>query len=133
MNRKAVRTHKKLRAGSRPASTPRPSETRDTSAACFSKRYLKSRPICKVTFRLPAEAVPEDGTVALVGEFNGWNLQATPMKRLKSGIHTATIDLPTGRAYRFRYFIDGQRWENHWCADRYAANPYGGEDSVVVV
>jgi 1,4-alpha-glucan branching enzyme len=99
----------------------------------FFKRYLKSRPVCKVIFRLPGEAVPENCTVCLAGDFNGWNVGAAPMRRLRSGDYSITIDLATGRDYRFRYFIDGDRWENHWCADRYDPNPYGCDDSVVVV
>ncbi len=133
MKRKTGKRHQELRAGSKPAKARRPSGAKEKNAGSFSKRYLKSRPACKVTFRLPAEAVPDDCTVALVGEFNGWNLRATPMKRLKSGNYAVTIDLPTGREYRFRYFIDGRRWENHWCADRYVSNPYGCDDSVVIV
>jgi hypothetical protein len=43
----------------------------------------------------------------------------------------ATTRLPYGKAYRFRYLIDGHRWENDWAADAYVANEYGGDDSVV--
>jgi hypothetical protein len=34
---------------------------------------------------------------------------------------------------RFRYCIDGVKWENDWCADKYEPNPFGSYDSVVVV
>ena len=44
-----------------------------------------------------------------------------------------TLELETGRSYRFRYMIDGWKYENDWGADRYEPNPYGGEDSVVDV
>jgi hypothetical protein len=43
------------------------------------------------------------------------------------------LELDAGRAYRFRYVIDGWKFENDWFADRYEPNPYGGEDSVVDV
>ena len=42
-----------------------------------------------------------------------------------------TVDLDAGRAYRFRYLLDGQRWDNDWAADAYVANDFGGDDSVV--
>ena len=42
-----------------------------------------------------------------------------------------TVDLDAGRAYRFRYLIDGQRWDNDWAADAYVPNDFGGDDSVV--
>jgi len=43
------------------------------------------------------------------------------------------LKLAAGREYRFRYLIDGQRWENDWHADKYLKSPYGVEDSVVCV
>ncbi|MBC8426018.1 isoamylase early set domain-containing protein [bacterium] len=97
-------------------------------------RYLKSRPIGKVTFRLPGEAAPEAASVHLVGEFNGWNESATPMERLRDGSYKATLDLACGHTYRFRYLIDGETWENDWEAHRYEPTPIAGvEDSVVEV
>jgi hypothetical protein len=99
----------------------------------FKKLYLKSRPVCKVTFRLPGEAAPEARAVTLVGDFNNWDAGASPMRRLKNGSFTATLSLETGHNYRFRYLIDGQRWENDWRADRYVKNSFGTDDSVVAV
>ena len=99
----------------------------------LAKRYLKTRPVCRVSFRLPAEVAPGECSVHLTGDFNGWEIDATPMIRLKSGDYGVTVDLETGREYRFRYLIDGCRWENDWAADRYDPNPHGGFDSVVVV
>lgn len=99
----------------------------------IEKRFLKIRPVCKVTFRLPAEAAPEAETVCVMGEFNNWSRDATPMKRQRNGSFSVSVDVEIGRAYRFRYLIDGWKFENDWAADRYEANPYGGEDSVVDV
>jgi 1,4-alpha-glucan branching enzyme len=110
-----------------------PTDSKRTQKGRFTKRYLKARPVCKVTFRLPAEAVPAECAVHIAGDFNGWDLGATPMNRLKRGDYTVTVDLPRDREYRYRYFIDGCRWENDWSADRYDPNPYGWFDSVVVV
>lgn len=97
------------------------------------KKYSKSAPSCKVTFRLPKEAAAEAHSVTVVGNFNGWDEEATPMKRLKTGEFKITIELPSGHEYRFKYLIDGCRWENDWCADRYLPNPYGCDDSVIIV
>jgi hypothetical protein len=41
------------------------------------------------------------------------------------------IALSPGRAYRFRYLLDGERWENDWAADAYVPNEFGGDDSVI--
>lgn len=99
----------------------------------FKKQYLKSKPICRVTFRLLKEAAPEARRVAVVGDFNDWNEEAMLMKRLKNGEFTLTLELETGKEYRFKYLVDGHRWENDWNADRYEENIHGTEDSVVVV
>jgi hypothetical protein len=44
---------------------------------------------------------------------------------------TCILSVAVGRRYRFRYILDGQRWENDWEADDYVDNDYGGQDSVV--
>jgi 1,4-alpha-glucan branching enzyme len=99
----------------------------------LEKKYLKARPACKVTFTLPKDAVPEASTVCLMGEFNNWAQDSHPLKRQKNGDFVVTVELEKGRSYRFRYIIDGWKFENDWAADRYEPNPYGGEDSVVDV
>jgi len=103
------------------------------SVCKIGKQYLKSRPACKVTFRLPKEAAPNAKSIAIVGDFNGWDGNATRMKRLKNGVSTVCIELETNRQYRYRYLIDGTYWENDWNADKYVPNSFGGDDSVVVV
>jgi hypothetical protein len=84
-----------------------------------------------VTFTLPAEV---DATrVALCGDFNGWSTEDTWLERGDDGIWRVTVALEPGRSYRYRYLLDGERWENDPQADRYVPNPYGSADSVVVV
>jgi 1,4-alpha-glucan branching enzyme len=95
------------------------------------KNYTKTGNYCRVTFSLPAEVGAE--TAVLCGEFNSWNQTANPMKKLKDGSFSATISLATGHSYRFRYLLDGTRWENDWEADSYAPNEHGSDDSIVEV
>ena len=104
-----------------------------TKPAGLEKKYLKARPACKVTFLLPKDAAAEAESVCILGEFNNWSPDAHPLRKLESGDFTITLELETGRPYRFRYVIDGWKYENDWFADRYEPNPYGGEDSVVDV
>ena len=99
----------------------------------IKKQYRKSPAVCRVTLTLPKEAAPSARSVCVVGEFNGWSPEATALKRGTNGDFSVSLDLEPGRSYRFRYLIDGCRYENDWQADRYEANPYGGEDSVVEV
>lgn len=96
----------------------------------LKKEYLKSRPVCKVTFTLP-EAVGAE-TVHLVGDFNAWSETATPMKKLKGGRFSVTLDLEKAGEYQFRYRVNRDEWHNDGDADKYVANPFGCENSVVV-
>ena len=82
----------------------------------------------KVTFRIPD--VSGASHAAVVGDFNDWSHEATPMSPTDEGFE-AVIALRPGISYRFRYLLDGDRWENDWQADGYVDNDFGGHDSVV--
>ena len=56
----------------------------------ITKQYLKTKPVCKVTFTVPAETAKE---VTVVGSFNEWNAEETPLKKLKNGTFKGTVDL----------------------------------------
>jgi hypothetical protein len=99
----------------------------------LEKKYLKQGTVCSVTFVLPKAAAAEAGSVCILGEFNNWSVDAHPLERREEGDFAITLELASGRSYRFRYVIDGWKFENDWFADRYEPNPYGGEDSVVDV
>ena len=97
----------------------------------LKKTFLKSKPVCKVTFTLPQQAVNGGKQVKLVGDFNEWLWEnGIPMKKQK-GNYQATLDLKKDQQYQFRYLIDNQEWENDWAADDYQENPYGVKNSVV--
>jgi hypothetical protein len=106
---------------------------RPTSETVGIKKESKSGKRSKVTFRLPAQAAAEARKVTIVGDFNNWNREATPLRRREDGDFEVTLELDSGKEYRFRYLIDGQRWENDWRADRYVKSPFGVDDSVVAV
>ncbi|MBN2688443.1 MAG: isoamylase early set domain-containing protein [Deltaproteobacteria bacterium] len=100
----------------------------------IKKQFLKNRPVCKVTFGLSGEMTNGAAAAHLVGDFNNWARTATPMKQMKDGSFTVTIDLEKGREYQFRYLINENQWENAWNADRYVPTPFGdSENSVVIV
>ena len=99
----------------------------------LQKKVLKSRPVSKVTFRLPPKAAAGAENVSLVGEFNEWRPDATPMTRLKSGEFKVSLDLATGQEYQFRYLINGRTWENDWEADKYLPSGIAGAENSVVV
>ena len=97
----------------------------------LAKRYMKAKPVCKVTFKVSKEAAADAKEAYLVGEFNNWDQTATPMKKLKSGEFSVTVDLEKGRDYEYKYLLD-TTWENDWDADEYRPSGVSGENSVVV-
>jgi 1,4-alpha-glucan branching enzyme len=100
----------------------------------LTKQFVKSKSIYKVTFTVPAEAAAEAKTVALVGEFNGWNPEeAIALKKQKDGSFKAILELGAGE-YQFRYILNDEKWENDWEADKYVpAGVDATENSVVVL
>lgn len=86
----------------------------------------------KVTFSLPKEAVGTATTVALVGDFNNWDINhGIELKKQKDGSYKTTIELETGKEYQYRFLINGEVWENDWKADKYVPTPFGVMNSVV--
>ncbi len=104
-----------------------------TKSNTLKKQYIKSKPLCKITFRLPKEAAEGAKSVTVVGDFNNWNITQTPMKKMKNGDYSLTMELPCNREYNFRYLIDANRWENDWFADKYIPNEFGEDNSVVAL
>jgi len=97
----------------------------------FKKQFLKSKPVCKVSFRLDAAEAPGAKKVQLLGDFNNWFKHTEPMTALKSNDFTITLELEAGKEFQFRYLIDGSDWKNDTQADSYVANSFGEENSVI--
>jgi len=94
----------------------------------LNKKVLTDNGHVRVTFILPQR---DAAGVQLVGDFTEWRRPRT-MRRAADGTWRVAVDLPTGREYGFRYLVDGQRWVNDPKADKYVANPFGSDNSVVV-
>jgi 1,4-alpha-glucan branching enzyme len=94
----------------------------------IKKQYLKSKPVCKVTFSIEAE---EAKKVSVVGSFNDWNTKKAPLKKLKNGTFKGTIDLEKDTAYEFKYVVDGD-YVNDAAADAYAWSDFAGAENSVV-
>ena len=96
----------------------------------FKKRFLKSGKV-KVEFTLPKSIAADAESAYLVGDFNDWDESATPMEQLKNGSFKVSLSLEADCDYQFRYLVNGNQWHNDWDADRYVANPFSGDNSVV--
>ncbi len=94
----------------------------------IAKQYLKTKPVCKVTFTVPAE---EAKKVAVVGDFNNWNPKGSTLKKLKNGTFKGTFDLPKENAYEFKYLVDGA-YVTEAQADRFQWNDYAGSENSVL-
>ncbi|MGJ8759121.1 MULTISPECIES: isoamylase early set domain-containing protein [unclassified Polaribacter] len=94
----------------------------------IKKQFLKSKPVCKVTFTVPAE---EAKKVVVVGCFNEWNEKSAPLKKLKNGSFKGTLDLESGKSYEFKYLIDGT-YTNEQEADGLAWNDFAGTENSVL-
>jgi len=95
---------------------------------------LKKKPVKKsnktsVVFQL--DGLDNAKQVALVGEFNEWQLDSNPMKLRKDGSWATTVRLPKDQRYEFRYVVDGTEWLADEDADALVLNPFGGQNSIV--
>ena len=98
----------------------------------LQKKFLKSKPICKVTFKLDSDIALDAKKAAIVGDFNNWDPKKGKMDKMKSGPFKATVDLETGKSYQFRYVLDGKIWENDESADDYVPTGVSLEENCVV-
>ena len=107
-------------------------KTAEKAATTTKTVTNKAENTTKITFSLPKEAVGMAKTVAVVGDFNNWDIQnGQKLSKQKDGSYAVTLDLVTGKEYQFRFLINGEIWENAWDAPKYVPSPFGGDNSVV--
>ena len=94
----------------------------------YELRSLVAERELEVSFRAPAAT-----SVAIVGDFNGWDPRRTPLVRAsREGLWGARLRLPPG-VYQYSFVIDGSIWEADPQARRYAEDGFGGKNSVIIV
>ena len=84
------------------------------------------------TVHLVRFVIQEPGAtrVSLVGDFNGWSLDAMPLEASADGSGwTLTLPLASGR-YEYAFVVDGERWVADMHA-RAVQDEFGGETSVL--
>ncbi len=82
-----------------------------------------------VTFVLVA---PGARSVALAGDFDGWDRARMPMRRVASGLWTLDVPLAPGR-YQYAFVVDGSRFVADPAAPRAVGDDFGQPNSVVTV
>jgi hypothetical protein len=75
---------------------------------------------------------PDAGRVSLVGDFNGWDPQATPLVRSEDGTWTATVPLAPGR-HSYAFVVNDSSWVTDPRVPVTRDVDYGRDHSVVVV
>jgi len=75
----------------------------NSSQAGLAGRYSAKRTRHHVDFFCDA---PEAEGVRLVGDFNGWDLAATPMRRMPDGRWMASLELPHSH-HQYLFLVDG--------------------------
>jgi 1,4-alpha-glucan branching enzyme len=89
-------------------------------------RRTRSSEAVKVTF-----AVDHPEPVSVVGDFNGWDPHAHPLRRRSNGLRSVVVTLPTASTFRFRYLGAGGRWFDDGAADALEPNGLGDTHSVL--
>jgi Glycogen recognition site of AMP-activated protein kinase len=82
-----------------------------------------------VQFTLP---VPAAHQVVVVGDFNHWDVHATPLRQSPSGTWRATVRLKPG-AHVYSFVIDGNRWVPDPAAPLAPGSDFGSPNSLVTV
>ena len=82
----------------------------------------------KTTFKFMA---PDAVSVFLAGDFNAWNPNAHPLKKISNGLWKINLNLSSGR-YEYRFLVDGE-WRNDPECETYEPNPFGSNNSVVTL
>ncbi|MFZ1289468.1 MAG: isoamylase early set domain-containing protein [Melioribacteraceae bacterium] len=99
----------------------------------ISKRYLKAKKICKVTFKVPAEIGINHKKANILGSFNNWDYNSLRMKKLvKDGSFSIVIDLEVGKEYEFKYYLDDSIWLNEKDADSQVKTQFGDSSNSIV-
>src|SRR5262245_33903273 len=110
-----------------PPGLARDAASKRTAAALAQAEAEGTQP---VTFVLRA---PGATRVSVVGDFNNWDAEATPMAHSGSGdLWVLSVKLPRG-VHLYSFVLDGTEWRPDPSAPLAADDSFGGHNSVVVV
>jgi 1,4-alpha-glucan branching enzyme len=95
----------------------------------IQKTYFKTKDTCKVKF---VTTIENAETVEILGLNSDWE-NSIVMKRRKDGTFACEVSLPKDNKQEFKYLVNQTEWINDPEADATAPNPFGGENSVIVL
>lgn len=76
--------------------------------------------------------LPSAEHVAVVGDFNDWNLDQAPMQKFANGTWSITVAIKPGR-HEYAFVVDGKLWMADPRAPKAKDNDFGKPGSVIVV
>ncbi|MEC5165014.1 1,4-alpha-glucan branching enzyme [Flavobacterium sp. PL11] len=95
----------------------------------IKKQFVKTKPVCKVTFSVLAKDANE---ASVIGDFNNWSVAEGALSKLKNGTFKGVFNLEKDASYEFKYFIDGA-FVNEPEADSFKWNEFAGNENGVLV
>jgi 1,4-alpha-glucan branching enzyme len=105
-----------------------PHNSKNEIVMSIKKQYVKTKPVCKVTFSVEAK---EANSASVVGDFNNWDQAAGELSKLKNGTFKGIFELPKDASYQFKYVIDGN-FVNEPEADSFQWNEFAGTENGVI-
>jgi 1,4-alpha-glucan branching enzyme len=94
----------------------------------IKKQFIKTKPVCKVTFSVEAKEADE---VSVIGDFNSWDPKEGVLNKLKNGTFKGIFSIYKDAAYEFKYVIDGT-FVNETEADSFKWNEFAGSENSVL-
>lgn len=103
--------------------------TEDVVLKVKSPGSKKGDKAARVTFALPADDRGQQ--ISVVGDFNGWDPLAHPLKKRSNGKRSVSVELPAGTTYHFKYLADDGSWFCDPEVEEREPNEYGELNSVL--
>ncbi len=97
----------------------------------IKREVLKASNQVKLTFIQPVNGTQT--RMFVVGDFNQWNPQATPLIKRSNNTASASVVLPASQRVRFRYVTGQGVWFNDEKADAYEPGEHGEDNCLVII
>ena len=94
----------------------------------IKKQFIKTKPVCKVTFSVEAK---EANKASVIGDFNNWNPEEGTLSKLKNGTFKGVFNIDKDASYEFKYVIDGA-FINETESDSFLWNEFAGNENGVL-
>lgn len=108
--------------------TRRPTKSTDSERTTPRDSAVSASDLKPGEFRLEA---PFARSVKLAADFTEWEKNPIDLVKSKDGKWTLVLPLPAGK-HPYRFLVDGEWW-NDPQASHSAPNPFGTENSIIVV